>query len=76
MNREQEFEELVAAFGRHLHEAHANPDRVGCPEQATLIALAADPKSGEKFASVLDHLCHCAPCLEGLAKLRKQNTAS
>ena len=76
MNRKQELDELVTAFGRHLHEAHANPDRVGCPDQATLLALANEPAPGEAFTSFLDHISHCAPCLEELARLRKQRRQS
>ncbi len=71
MNRKQELEELVAAFEHHLRQAHANPDRVGCPDQTTLIALASEAQPGEKELASLDHICHCAPCLEHLARLRK-----
>ena len=72
MNRKQELDELVAAFGRHLHEAHANPDRVGCPDKASLLALANQPGTGGAVNSILDHIPHCAPCLEEFANLRKQ----
>jgi len=70
MNRKQELDELVAAFVRLVHQAHANPDRVGCPDRATLVSLATQPASRD-FAHVLDHLSQCAPCLEELAKLRR-----
>ena len=71
VHREQELDNLVVAFGRHVHENHPNPDRLGCPPKSTLSTLASDPSSAREFASVLDHICRCAACLEDLAQLRK-----
>lgn len=71
MKRRQELDDLVAAFGRHISEAHANPERIGCPDWSVLVALANRPSAAEEFAAALDHICHCAPCLEGLASLRR-----
>jgi hypothetical protein len=70
MNRERDIDELVTAFVRHLHEAHANPARVGCPDHAALVGLANQPTTGD-FACVLNHISQCAPCLEKLARLRR-----
>ena len=54
-----EFDEL---FGR----GYPNPDRVGCPSQATLIALARRQRPIGDAA--YDHIKECSPCyLEGRA---------
>jgi hypothetical protein len=76
VSRRQELDELVRAFGRHIHEVWANPNRIGCPEQSTLIALANQSTCFEGVASALEHIGNCAPCLEALAELRSQEKQS
>ena len=67
MNSKQELDELVTAFVRRFHEAHAGPARMSRPCRSVRVA---DQPTGE-FACVLKHVSHCAPCLEELARLRR-----
>jgi hypothetical protein len=46
-----------------LHD-YPNPERVGCPPEETLTALARDPRSFDMDAPVFDHLAHCSPCFQ------------
>lgn len=64
MKRAQKLDDLVAAFGRHVHEAHANPERIGCPDQSSLRNLANQAPLGPEVTGLLDHIRSCAPCLE------------
>lgn len=76
MNREKELDELVAAFGQHVHHAHANTERIGCPPQSELVDLVNQCLSPERFASILEHIRDCAVCLDELARLRRERTGS
>jgi len=55
VDRENELDDLIAAFRGQLHQDHANPGRVGCPGKARLKAFAADASSSE-VTSILDHI--------------------
>jgi hypothetical protein len=54
-----------------VHREYPNPERIGCPGSETLQNFAMSP---EKFASkaILEHLGHCAPCLDELKELRSR----
>jgi hypothetical protein len=69
VNRKNDLDDLIAAFGLQLQHEHANPERVGCPGQAALEGFASNPGSGEA-AAIVDHIRHCAPCLAELRALR------
>jgi hypothetical protein len=69
VGRKEELDDLIAAFGRRVHEEHPNPERVSCPGRPALTALAkeAEPVTSE---SLLEHIRHCAACLDELKELR------
>jgi len=60
---------LIDTFDRVIREDHPNPDRTGCPGDAALRQLAFQPGQF-RSESTLDHITHCAPCLDQLKKLR------
>ena len=66
---------LIATFDRTVHRDYPNPERIGCPGTEILQKFAASP---EKFGlkSILEHLGHCAPCLDELKELRSKMKAS
>jgi hypothetical protein len=69
VGRKEELDDLIAAFGRRVHEEHPNPERVGCPgrpELTMLVSESATLPSG----SVLEHVRQCAACLDELKGLR------
>ena len=69
MGRKEELDDLIAAFGRRVHEEHPNPERVGCPGQPVLTTLAKE--SGTLCSnSILEHIRNCARCLDELKELR------
>lgn len=69
VGRNEELDELIAAFDRLVHDEHPNPERVACPESATLARLATE--SGPLGTdAVLDHVRQCAACLDELRDLR------
>ena len=73
MGRKEELDDLIATFGRRVHEEHPNPERVGCPrrtELTTLAAAEATLRSESISESVLDHVRNCAACLDELKELR------
>ena len=61
--------QLIDAFDRVRHQDYPNPTRAVCPGDAILRRLAFEP---DEFNSVstLDHISHCAPCLDELKRLR------
>ncbi len=69
VGREEELDDLIATFGRHVREAHPNTERVGCPGQLALTTLAA-AAANLGSESILDHIRNCAACLDELKQLR------
>jgi len=61
--------ELIAAFGRVIHQDHPNPGRTNCPAGAALRDLALQPERFQSTAT-LAHIRRCAPCLDELKRLR------
>jgi hypothetical protein len=59
--------ELLRAYDRILHMDYPNPQRIGCPGREVLEKAAISIRSVTK--SLLDHLCHCAPCSDELREL-------
>ena len=72
MGRKEELDDLVAAFGRRVHEEHPNPERVGCPGRPALTMLAKEPAT-IRSDSILEHIRNCAACLDELKELRLAN---
>ncbi len=69
MSREEELDDLIAAFGRQVHEEHPNPERVGCPGRPALTGLAAQEEALAP-GSIVDHVRQCAACLDELREIR------
>jgi len=69
VGRKEEIDDLITAFDRMVHEDHLNPERAGCPGRPALTALARDsmPLGSD---SLLEHIRHCAACLDELKELR------
>jgi hypothetical protein len=74
---EKKSEGLLNFARSYLSEAFPNPDREGCPSEATLRSLAFNPRESEP--NVTEHLAACSPCFrrygELLAELRSQRVA-
>jgi hypothetical protein len=68
VGRKEELTDLMAAFGRRVHEEHPNPERSGCPGLSALTALAGE--SVPLASPILDHIGNCAHCLDELRRLR------
>ena len=66
--------ELLEAFDRWVHTAHANAERKGCPGKSVLMALAL---AKEKFEDeyTLTHIGQCAACLDDLKQIKRELTA-
>ena len=75
MGRKEELDDLLATFGRRVHEEHPNAARVGCPGLPALTRLATKPRDLESGA-ILDHIRECASCLDELRDLRRSRKRS
>jgi hypothetical protein len=62
---------LTAAYDRMLHADYPNPERIGCPGSEILRQLARSPETFN-CQSTLEHLGHCAPCVDELKELRSR----
>src|SRR6266704_4638174 len=51
----------------YLSEAFPNPDRQGCPPDATLRSLALNPNKSEP--AVTEHMAACSPCFRRYGEL-------
>jgi hypothetical protein len=69
VGRKEKIDDLITAFDRVVHEDHLNPERAGCPGTPALTALAGDSKPLGSDSS-LEHILHCAPCLDEFKELR------
>jgi hypothetical protein len=69
VGRKKEIDDLITAFARSVHEDNSNPERVGCPGRPALTAFAKEsaPLGSD---SLLEHIRHCAACLDELKALR------
>ena len=67
--------DLLEAFDRWIHTAHPNPERKGCPRKKVLLALAL---AKEKFEDeyTLNHIGHCAACLDDLKQIKHELTGA
>ena len=63
--------ELLEAYDRWVHEKCQNPERIGCPDRATLLAFVlAKTKFEDEY--MLDHIGLCAACLDELLEIKKE----
>ena len=54
------YQELFRYARSYLSSAFPNPNREDCPEEAALIAMAADPLTADPY--VEEHVSFCSPC--------------
>jgi hypothetical protein len=69
VGRKEELDDLIAAFGRRVHEEHPNSERVGCPGRPALTMMAKESATLPS-SSLLEHVRNCAACLDELKELR------
>ena len=67
-------QELLEAFDHWIHTAHPNPTREGCPHHSVLRSLVFGTGKFEDEA-VLNHIGHCAACLDELQQIRRELSA-
>lgn len=63
-------DEIDELFG----EAFPNPERIGCPDDSVLVAIAA--KQIDQDDPVFDHLEQCSPCFNRMRELRVTSAAA
>jgi hypothetical protein len=63
--------ELLEEFDRWIHEHNPNPERIGCPERETLVALVL-AKSKFEDEYTLDHIGECGACLDELLRIKRE----
>jgi len=63
--------DLIGSFETIVHRDFPNPERIGCPERDSLVALTAGLRDAQS-AMVLSHIRQCAPCFDGLRELRRK----
>jgi hypothetical protein len=61
---------LLDLLARSALNDYPNPERVGCPGQEFLQALAFNRKSIPLNDPRLDHVVHCSPCFRELTELK------
>jgi hypothetical protein len=59
-------------LGRGLSRDFPNPQRVGCPDSATLKGIALHKVPLAEADRWLDHFSSCSPCFQEFTQLRKQ----
>src|SRR6266566_2228976 len=64
---ERKDKDLLDFAQSYLSEAFPNPDRQGCPPDASLRSLALNPSQSEP--TVTEHLAVCSPCFRRYAEL-------
>ena len=66
--REQRF---IEALRRAALSDYPNPDRVGCPDQKTLQAVAQ--RQVPMMDPVIDHVWQCSPCAQEILRIRQSS---
>ncbi len=65
-------EQKLLEGGKHFFStAFPNPDRIGCPPQEILKAMALRQYDGKKARQWDDHMSHCSPCFNDFVALRE-----
>lgn len=67
--------DLIEVFEAIVHKDFANPERVGCPGQGSLMKLASELGNPE-FVTILAYIHQCAPCFDELKQLRRTQDKS
>jgi hypothetical protein len=60
--RNLSLDDVLRLMERSALRDYANPNRIGCPPEETLEAVADNPRSFDMDAPVFEHLTHCSPC--------------
>ena len=66
--REQRF---IEALRKAALTNYPNPDRVGCPDQKTLQAVAN--RQVPMMDPVIDHVWECSPCAQDILRIRQSS---
>jgi hypothetical protein len=64
-------ERLIAAGRQYYSTAFPNPERVGCPDGATLRALVGRKLDRAAAKQIDSHMTHCSPCFVEYVRLRE-----
>lgn len=68
----QDYERLLEAGKRYFSTAFPNPDRVGCPGQDILKAIAFRRLDRETARQWDNHMSHCSPCFNEYMAFREE----
>ena len=75
---QEKYERLRQVVQEAILNDYPNPDRVGCPKDATIQEVAV--RDALTKDAVWEHITHCSPCygmfLEHKARLREGNRGS
>jgi hypothetical protein len=64
---------LIRAATEAIKTDFPNPERLGCPESTSLIAIARRNLSGPDTEDTIDHIATCAPCLDEYNRHRRRH---
>lgn len=67
--------DLIEVFEAIVHKDFANPERVGCPGQGSLMKLASELGNPE-FVTILAYIHQCAPCFDELNSAEHKTRAT
>src|SRR5437867_6961757 len=68
----QDQERLLEAGKRYFSTAFPNPDRIGCPGQDVLRAIAFRRLDHETARQWDEHMSHCSPCFNEYMTFREE----
>ena len=68
---ESQVRQILAQLRQHALIGFPNPKRAGCPEQATLRAMAVRDKSFHLSSQLVSHVATCSPCFREYSKVRE-----
>lgn len=71
---ESQVRQILAQARRHALFGFPNPRRDGCPEHATLRAMAFREKAFQASSYLVSHVASCSPCFRDYLSLRKSAT--
>ena len=72
---DKKYTRLQSEIQRAILRSYPNPERLGCPGDATIRELAANPDSIKvddetNNQSAWHHITHCSPCYASFLELR------
>ena len=69
-------ERLIEAGREYYATAFPNPERVGCPDAATMQALVGRQVDGAEQERIDSHMMQCSPCFNDYVRLREARERS